>query len=83
MDDKASIFLVIILAIGGLTMMIVLLTCYACIFRDLCCRLKNRSKKQQRSSLQREFDRNKIRSNVVQLNDIIYRESMPTESEKI
>jgi len=82
MDDKTSTFLVIILAIGGLIMMIALLTCYTCIFRDLC-RLKNRSKKQRQPSLQQEFDRNRIRSNTVQLNDIIQGESIPTESEKI
>ncbi|XP_026826099.1 uncharacterized protein LOC105285890 [Ooceraea biroi] len=84
MDDKTSMFLVIILAIGGLTMMIALLTCYACIFRDLCCRLRNRSKRQRQHSFQQEFDHNRSKFDTMPLNDITQqRDSMPTESEKI
>lgn len=67
--------MVTILAIGGLTMVTVLLACYVCIFRDLCCRYKRR----QRSPRQ-EFDP-KLES--IPMNNITQEESMPTESEKI
>lgn len=36
--EGTSILIVIILAVGGISMMTALLACYVCIFRDLCCR---------------------------------------------
>lgn len=84
MDEKISIFLVILLAIGGLMMMTALLACYACIFRDLCCRPENRSKRRRQQNSQRELDNsNRMRLDTLQLNDITQGESMPTESEKL
>ncbi|CAL1676885.1 unnamed protein product [Lasius platythorax] len=84
MDDTISIFLVVILGISGLTMMSALLACYACIFRDLCCRPGGRSKRRRQQNLQQEIDNpNRARLNTIPLNDITQGESMPTESEKI
>lgn len=84
MDDNVSIFLVVLLAIGGLTMMTALLACYACIFRDLCCRPENRSKRRRQQTAQRELDNsNRIQLDAIQCNDITQGESMPTESEKV
>ncbi|XP_011630403.1 short transient receptor potential channel 6-like [Pogonomyrmex barbatus] len=83
MDEKISIFLVIVLAIGGLMMMTALLVCYACIFRDLCCRPEGRSKRRCQQNPRQEFDNpNRIRD-AIPLNDMTQGESMPTESEKI
>ncbi|EFN84399.1 hypothetical protein EAI_13582 [Harpegnathos saltator] len=84
MDDLISIMLVVILAIGGLMMMTALLTCYVCIFRDLCCRPQNRFKRRRQQNEQRECDNlNRGRSDAIPLNDITQGESMPTESEKV
>ncbi|XP_014479263.1 PREDICTED: uncharacterized protein LOC106746773 [Dinoponera quadriceps] len=84
MDDLFSIMLVVILAIGGLMMMTALLTCYVCIFRDLCCRPENRFKRRHRQNQQRECDNpTRDRSGAIPLNDITQGESMPTESEKV
>lgn len=84
MDDILSLMLVGILAIGGLMMMTALLTCYVCIFRDLCCRSEDRFKRRRQQSQQRECDNpNRGRSDAIPLNDITQGESMPTESEKV
>ncbi|XP_076759461.1 uncharacterized protein LOC143428463 [Xylocopa sonorina] len=84
MGDEISIFLVVVLAIGGLMMMSALLACYACIFRDLCCRSEDRSKRRRPQSPHRETDDfNRPRMDMILLNDITQGESMPTESEKV
>lgn len=84
MDDVISIMLVIVLAVGGLMMMTALLTCYVCIFRDLCCRPEDRLKRRRQQSQQRECDNpNRGRLDAIPLNDITQGESMPTESEKV
>ncbi|XP_012237879.1 uncharacterized protein LOC117230435 [Bombus vosnesenskii] len=84
MGDEISIFLVVILAIGGLMMMSALLACYACIFRDLCCRPEDRSKRRRAQSPHHEpDDPNRPRLEAMLLNDITQGESMPTESEKV
>ncbi|XP_017886307.1 uncharacterized protein LOC108628724 [Ceratina calcarata] len=84
MVDEMSIFLVVVLAVGGLMMMSVLLTCYACIFRDLCCRPEDRSKRRRPQSPNREpDDPHRPRLDAILLNDITQGESMPTESEKV
>lgn len=60
-----------------------LLVCYACIFRDLCCR-EDRSKRRQSQSPHHEpDDPNRPRLDAILLNDITQGESMPTESEKV
>lgn len=87
-EGPISIFLVVILATVGLMMITSLLACYACIFRDLCCRLGNRAKRRRQQNPQRELDNpNRARLDVIPLNDITtmttQMESMPTESEKI
>ncbi|KAL6435384.1 hypothetical protein ACFW04_005397 [Cataglyphis niger] len=66
---------------NGLTMISALLACYACIFRDLCCRSRGRSKRRRQQNPQQEIDRGIL--NTIPLNDITQAESMPTESEKI
>lgn len=84
MSDEISIFLVVVLAIGGLMMMSVLLACYACIFRDLCCRPEDRRKRRRPQSPHHEADDpNRPRLDAILLNDITQGESMPTESEKV
>ncbi|XP_023289252.1 uncharacterized protein LOC111674151 [Orussus abietinus] len=85
MDDEISLLLVVILAIGGVMMMTALLSCYACIFRDLCCR-RGESVKRRRSprSPVQGSDRNRRpQTEGIPLNDITQGESMPTESEKV
>lgn len=84
MSDEISIFLVVLLAIGGLMMMSALLACYACIFRDLCCRPDDRAKRRRARSPHHEVDdTNRPRFDAILLNDITQGDSMPTESEKI
>ncbi|XP_076241658.1 uncharacterized protein LOC143183810 [Calliopsis andreniformis] len=85
MGDEISIFLVVILAIGGLMMMSALLACYACIFRDLCCRPEERTKRRRPQSPRHETDDpNRLKmDDAIVLNDITQGESMPTESEKV
>ncbi|XP_032687854.1 uncharacterized protein LOC116852009 isoform X2 [Odontomachus brunneus] len=84
MDDVISIMLVVILAIGGLMMITALLTCYVCIFRDLCCRPEDRFKRRRQQNQQREYDNpNQGKSDAIPLNDLTQGESMPTESEKV
>lgn len=81
MGDEISIFLVVFLAIGGIIMMSALLACYACIFRDLCCRPEDRSKRRRPQSPRHEpDDPNRPRLDAILLNDITQGESMPTES---
>ncbi|XP_074094511.1 uncharacterized protein LOC141524490 [Cotesia typhae] len=89
MDEELSISLVIILIIGGL-MITALLTCYACIFRDLCCQRVDRAKRRRvcRSpGGSGELGQNRHdmihMNNMIQLNDITQGESMPTETENI
>lgn len=84
MGDEISIVLVVILAIGGLMMMSALLACYACIFRDLCCRPEDRAKRRRPQSPRNEnYDPNRLKMDGILLNDITQGESMPTESEKV
>ncbi|XP_036142396.1 short transient receptor potential channel 4 [Monomorium pharaonis] len=88
-DSPISIFLVVILATVGLMMISALLACYACIFRDLCCRLPgSRAKRRRQQNPRRESDNaNRIRLDAIPMNDITTMttqgESMATESEKI
>ncbi|XP_078033004.1 uncharacterized protein LOC144467892 [Augochlora pura] len=84
MSDEISIFLVVVLAIGGLMMMSALLACYACIFRDLCCRQEDRTKRRRvQSPRQERDDPNRPKMDAILLNDITQGESMPTESDKV
>ncbi|XP_017762014.1 PREDICTED: uncharacterized protein LOC108552119 [Eufriesea mexicana] len=84
MEDEVSMFLVAISAIGGLTMISAILACYACIFRDLCCRPVDMSKRRRPQSPHHEpDDPNRPRLDTILLNDITQGESMPTESEKV
>lgn len=84
MGDEISIFLVVVLAIGGLMMMSALLACYACIFRDLCCRQDDRSKRRRvQSPHQEPDDPSRPKMDAILLNDITQGESMPTESERV
>lgn len=85
MDNEASILLVVTLAVGGV-LMTALLACYACVFRDLCCRRGERSKRRRgssRSPMQGSGGTCRPRLDTIPLNDITQGESMPTESEKV
>lgn len=86
MDEELSISLVIILVIGGM-MITALLTCYACIFRDLCCQRVDRSKRRRtgrRSPARDSADVLRTNKNdIIQLNDFTQGDSLPTESEKV
>lgn len=86
MQDELSILLIVILAIGGATLMTLLLSCYACIFRDLCCKQNEHLKR--RANIQRSIhgspNNNKHNlSDAIAMNDLTQGESMPTESEKV
>ncbi|XP_033322326.2 uncharacterized protein LOC117218211 [Megalopta genalis] len=84
MSDEISIFLVVVLAIGGLMMISALLACYACIFRDLCCRQEDRTKRRRvQNPRQERDDPNRPKMDAILLNDITQGESMPTESDKV
>ncbi|XP_043482388.1 uncharacterized protein LOC122511302 [Leptopilina heterotoma] len=82
MQDELSILLIVILAIGGATLMTLLLSCYACIFRDLCCKQNEQLKR--RANMQRSIRGNKQNlSDAIAMNDLTQGESMATESEKV
>lgn len=59
--EDTSIFLVIMLSIGGISMMTVLLACYVCIFRDLCCRAQDFRPKKSAARRARVKRRKKIK----------------------
>ena len=88
MADELSILFIVILAIAGGTLMTLLLSFYACIFRDLCCKqagenLKKRSEVQKRiRNSQNEGIFNQQLYSIA-MNDVTQVESMPTESEKV
>ncbi|KAK2575806.1 hypothetical protein KPH14_007190 [Odynerus spinipes] len=86
MGDEASIFWAVILMIGVVIMMTTLLVCYVCLFRDLCCRNDERTKRRRggRQSPLRDADElNRQKSDAIPMNDITQGDSMPTESEKV
>lgn len=86
MGDAMSIFWAVILMIAVIIVMTTLLACYACLFRDLCCRNEERLKRRRggRQNPLREGDEfNRQKSDAIPMNDITQGDSMPTESEKV
>ncbi|XP_008210033.1 uncharacterized protein LOC103316705 [Nasonia vitripennis] len=94
--EDTSIFLVVILAVGGISMMTTLLACYICIFRDLCCRsqpfksTKNlrrraRTKKRRKKKGDCANQQKPGSADIVTLYDLTQPAdiSMPTESENL
>ncbi|KAI4491882.1 hypothetical protein M0804_003274 [Polistes exclamans] len=87
MDDEASIFWASILMVCGSVMMVILLTCYICLFRDLCCPAGGDSTKRRRTirrnTMQVTEENNLQKFDEIPMNEITQGDSsMPTESEK-
>ncbi|XP_043497131.1 uncharacterized protein LOC122520877 [Polistes fuscatus] len=86
MDDEASIFWASILMVCGSVMMVILLTCYICLFRDLCCPARDSTKRRRtirRNTMQVTEENNLQKFDEIPMNEITQGDSsMPTESEK-
>ena len=86
MSDELSIFFIVILAVGGASLMTLLLSCYACILRDLCCKQGKKLKKRSVAKKRIPGSQNNDTFNqfdTIIMNDITQIESIPTESEKV
>lgn len=89
MADELSILFIVILAIAGTILMTLLLSCYACIFRDLCCTRQDKNLERE-SKVQKGIRKSQSKDNkfnqqldTMAMTEMTQVESMQTESEKL